>query len=125
MWYYGGVGITVTELSADWEQIIAKLQPLGASTVNQIFGWTKPELQLTALVVSSGDMVALAQLLIDDGNYYTLSGLYDNNPILIGSYYPQKLTYRLLPAYRQTFRTDRSPTDQVYEIKLTLLGATG
>lgn len=125
MWYYGGIPMTVTELSADWEQIIAKLQPLGASTVNQIFGWTKPQLSVTALVVSSGDMVSLANLWIDDGNAYTLSGLYDNQPVLIGSYYPEKLTYKLLPAAKQTFRPDRSPTDQIYEVTLTLAGATG
>lgn len=125
MWYYGGVPMTVIEQSAEWEQTIAKLQPLQASTINQIFGWTKPQVTVNALIVGSSDMVALANLLINNGNAYTLSGLYDNQPVSIGSYYPEKLTYKLLHVYKQNFRSDRSPTDQVYEVTLTLAGATG
>ena len=47
MWTYNGIRIYVTDMDETVQQIIARLQPLGSTTVLQVLGMTLLYLELS------------------------------------------------------------------------------
>jgi len=115
MWTYNSIRITVIDLKEETEQIIAKLQPVDAGTVFQTFGYMNDSFPLQCYIVGSGDVNAL-KALARTGNTYSLA--FDGTSL--GNFYLDKITAQWMSTYRQTFRTDKSPTDLVYKAAMEL-----
>jgi hypothetical protein len=115
MWTYNDIRITVVDLKEQDEQTIVKLQPIDAGTVYQVFGHINNVINLQCLVVGSGDVNALKDL-IDDGTPYSL----EFNEASLGNFYLDKLTTQWTSSYGQTFRIDKSYTDLVFKVIMEL-----
>lgn len=62
VWSYAGVRIFVQEYQSGHKQIIPRLNPIGAGTILQIFGYDEGIRKVNAYVVGWGDMSILRSL---------------------------------------------------------------
>lgn len=72
-WTLDNVRIYAQGYSDNTSAIIARLQPVGANTVHQFFGWESPRLSLRGLVTSTSG-VEILKSYRTTGVSYTLSG---------------------------------------------------
>lgn len=115
LWSYGNVQITVTDLKEEVSQIIAELQPIDIGTVYQTFGYVNDKYPLQCFVVGSGDASAL-KAMARDGSSHALTF----RGVSVGNFYLEKISVQWVTGYAQTFRLDKSRTDQVYKASLEL-----
>lgn len=113
-WYFGGVRYIATGKKADYEQIIARLNPLGGGTTHQVFGWDDEIVNLEGVVVGDTDIAAL-EAMRATGTRYSLT--FDG--VSVGSYYLKKLSYTRKPIWKHTLSDN--PDDPVYWCTMELL----
>lgn len=114
-WTYGGVRVFTTELDAEVEQILAKLNPLGGGTIVQVFGNKERSYRATGYVVGSGDMSHLESLTTSGVSFPYLSP-YGN----LGDYYLESLKYKISKGISQTLRSDLACNAPVYIVEMEL-----
>jgi hypothetical protein len=117
-WYFGARRIFVQDYSETDTAIVPRLQPLSGPTVYQWFGYERPILNLSGLVVGNTDKVAIKGF-YDDGIARTLTGPYSINK----DYYVKKCVIKLNPTTCQTIRPDLDTDSPVYNIELELYEA--
>ena len=114
MWYIDTTRIFVSDSSEDTSTVIARLQPIGAGTVLQVFGYENPIVKLKGVLVGSVDKLALEGF-GKDGALHTISGPYGNR-----DYYVSTASTSQMMSIKQTVRTDLDETDPVYSFELEL-----
>ena len=114
-WSYAGVRIFVQEAQTGTKQIIPRLNPIGAGTILQIFGYDEGIRKINAYVVGWEDMSILRSL--------TTSGISFNLAT------PQEGTYaffcndvqdKMVMTICQTLRPDLPEDSPVYLVDLEL-----
>jgi len=115
-WLLGNTRITITGLKEGSEGIIAELQPVAGGTVFQVFGYKNKSISIECLVVGITDKDALLAMPVT-GDPVTLSGY----GVDYGDFYIKSANVNWTTTYRQTFRTDVSPTDLVFKMTLDIM----
>lgn len=114
-WYYNNIRIFVASLDESATQIIARLQPLSATTVLQVFGDEAPVYKVDGYIVGSDIKDSLLDLL-NDGTAYTLSGVDFTKDL-----YLSKLGFKRSKYPFQTIDTNRECTEPVFEFSMELM----
>lgn len=114
-WTYNGVRIFVTGIEDEHKQIIARLQPINAGTVKQIFGYETPVYRVNGLVVGETDHAALAGYK-DDGTAYTLISPEGS----LGSFLLANIKFTRVQCICQTLRPDLPSDSPVYSFTMEL-----
>ena len=115
MWLYNDVRIYVQSLDRNRRHIIARLQPLSAQTVLQLFGYESTVWQVEAKVVGEENLQALYDLIPNDVAY-TLSG-YGTN---YGSLYLASITSKREAFAYQTIDESQDCEAPVFTITMEL-----
>jgi len=115
MWYYNNVRIIVQDYSSSDEQIIARLNPIGAGTVLHYFGSEDQIVNLKALVVGTGDFETLRAMKDDQAEYALQSPWFDNI-----SYGLRSIKFNGMLTNCQTLRPDLPTDAPVFELDLEL-----
>ncbi len=114
-WSYAGYRIFVQEYQAGHKQIIPRLNPIGAGTILQIFGYDERITKVNAYVVGYSDMTQL-RLLTTSGIAFDLvtpmEGTYE--------YFCNDVQDKLTKGICQTLRPDLAKTAPVYLVDLEL-----
>ncbi len=116
-WTLGGTRIYVRGFDEGRKQIIARLQPLNATTILHIFGNEAPVLQLMGTVATSGDKTAL-ELLTTTQASYELVGPEGT----LGNWYVSNWKSKRLPVecFSLFDRPTLSGTEPLYEVSMEL-----
>ena len=114
-WSYAGVRIFVQEYVSGHKQIIPRLNPIGAGTILQIFGYDEGIRKVNAYVVGWEDMSILRSL--------TTSGIaFDLATPAEGTYpyYCNDVQDKMVKTICQTLRPDLDDDAPVYLVDLEL-----
>jgi hypothetical protein len=116
MWYLDSTRIFVQKYDTTNAQVVTRLQPLSGLSIHQIFGAESETIEITALIVGSGDYSTLKSK-VRDGNKHTLTGPYGINysDIIVKS-----MKSTLTNSICQTIRPDLDPEAPVYSVNLEL-----
>ena len=114
-WSYAGHRIFVQEYTSGHKQIIPRLNPIGAGTILQIFGYDERILKVNAYVVGWDNMTAL-RLLTTSGISFDLvtpeEGTYP--------YYCNDVQDKMVKTICQTIRPDLAEDSPVYLVDMEL-----
>ena len=114
-WSYDDIRIYVQEYQSGHKQIIPRLNPIGAGTILQIFGYDERILKVNAYVVGVADITAL-RLLTTTGLSYDLAtpeeGTYP--------YFCNDVSDKMIKTICQTMRPDLADTAPVYLVDMEL-----
>ena len=114
-WSYAGVRIFVQEIATGVKQIIPRLNPIGAGTILQIFGYDEGIRKVNAYVVGWGDISILRSL--------TTSGIsFDLATPQEGTYpfFCNDVQDKMIKTICQTLRPDLPEESPVYLVDLEL-----
>lgn len=112
-WYVDSVRTFVDESKEEGGQIIPRLQPLGGSTILQIFGYESIIRNIGGLIVGDTDKNALLAKRTD-GNTHTLTGPEGS----LGSFYVKNVTISRIHSICQTIRPDLDIDAPVYQFEI-------
>lgn len=113
-WSYGGVRIYVQDRSLDWDQIVARLNPLGGGTVLHFFGYDERIDKVTAVVVGSPNLLLL-KAFTEDASFNELVTPYGN-----ANYALKHLTARQRKGICQTIDPTQSEDVAVFDVDMEL-----
>jgi len=116
-WTLGGTRIYVRGFDESRKQIIARLQPLNATTILHIFGNESPILALMGTVATSGDK-ALLELMTTTQESYELISPEGS----LGDWYASNWKSKRLPieCFSLFDRPTLSGTEELYEVSMEL-----
>jgi len=114
-WYLGSVRIFPQASNKSWEQISARLNPLGGGTIVHNFGHEEEIRNVNAYIVGTADESALAAMTVS-GIFYTLSGPYGAKDYLIKSVASDQVPF----VSCQTLRPDLDEDAPVFIVDLEL-----
>lgn len=114
-WTLGGVRIFPQTSSKSWEQLSARLNPLGGGTIVHNFGHDEEIRNVNAYIVGLADEAALSAMTIS-GIFYTLSGPYGTNDYIVKSVSSDQVPFVTC----QTLRSDLSEDSPVFIVDLEL-----
>ncbi len=116
-WTLGGTRIYVRGFDEGRKQIIARLQPLNATTILHIFGNESPILQLMGTVATTADKDAL-EAMTTTQNSYALVGPEGS----LGNWYASNWKSKRLPieCFSLFDRPTLSGTEPLYEVSMEL-----
>jgi hypothetical protein len=115
-WTYNGIRVYVHGQDENGGQIIARLQPLGATTVLQVFGTEGKTVKIDGVIVGNSNKDALFNIL-DDGNQYSLVG----NDYSTTDLYLSKLSAKRRLITYQTIDTGQSCYAPVFDVSMELM----
>ena len=114
-WSYAGYRIFVQEYASDHKQIIPRLNPIGAGTIMQIYGYDERILKVNAYVVGFEDMTKI-RLLTTSGIAFDLATPMEGTY----GYYCNDVQDKLTKTICQTLRPDLAEDAPVYLVDLEL-----
>ncbi len=112
-WTYNGIRIYPQDLEQSAKQIIARLQPLGAGTILQTFGWENSVFQVNCKVVGDTNLNSLLGY-VQTGTAYTLAG----NDAFSQSLYLSSINAKRDLFAWQTIDTSQDCTTPVYTVTM-------
>lgn len=116
MWQFGTIKIAVQDFKDSSKQTIARLQPLGANTVKQIFGYDSPIANVSGFLIGEADKSALQAYRTTHSSY----SLTDSHSTSHGNYYLASVSFTRVSAIGQTVRSDLSCDSPVYRVEMEL-----
>ena len=116
MWTYNNIRIYVQDQNESGSQIIARLQPIGATTILQIFGDEAIIYSIDGIIVGNTNKDSLKALL-NDGTAYALVG----NDFSSTNLYLSKLTIKRRKTFAQTIDTTQDCYVPIYDISMELM----
>jgi len=116
-WEFGGVRVYAKENDGKREQVIARLQPIGAGTILHIWGYDDEIRTFSGLVATDADISTLEGF-TQSGLSYTLSGAEG----VVGDYFVSSLQYTRTPDTCIVLfdRPGLDPVTPVYDVSLEL-----
>lgn len=115
-WTFNSVRIYVTGQDESGSQIIARLQPIGATTILQIFGDEALTYRIDGLIVGNTNKASL-EALLNDGAAYALVG----NDFSSTNLYLSKLGFKRRPIAYQFIDVSQDCTTPVYDVSMELM----
>lgn len=115
-WTYNSIRVYVQGESEMGAQIIARLQPIGATTVLQIFGDEALTFSIDGIIVGNTNKAAL-EALLNDGTAYALVG----NDFTSTNLYLSKVSFKRRLILSQTLDTSQSCYAPVFDVSLELM----
>jgi len=113
-WSYGGVRIYVQERTLDWDQLTARLNPLGGGTILHHFGYDERIDKVTAIVVGSTNLASLYAF-TSDATDHELVTPYGN-----ADFYLKHMTARQRRGTCQTIDPTQAEDVPVFDVDLEL-----
>lgn len=114
-WYLNTIRIFPQDISDDWDQLIAELNPLGGGSIYQQFGWADEKQKVNAYVVSNEDKASI-RAMVSGGQLVTLSGPYGTEDFYVKSASMAHINRVIC----QTFHPEKNTTDPVFLADLEL-----
>jgi hypothetical protein len=114
-WTFNHVRIYVVKDVADFQQEIARLQPLRAGTIHHVFGWDDPVVKLEAVVVGSPTALNLISF-TKSGSSMELMSPYGD----LGDYYLKSINFDTIPTIKQTIDRTQDCDATVYRVNMEL-----
>jgi hypothetical protein len=117
MWYLDTTRIYVTDIGGNYNQTIARLQPIASGTIMQYFGYESATVAIQCKVVGITNLDNLRHMRMS-GTSYALTTPYDT-----GTHYPyavNSIKWKLDKTVCQTLDTTQSGTVPVYTVDLEL-----
>jgi hypothetical protein len=114
-WTLGSVTIIPQSIDDDFDQTIARLQPLASGTIYHTFGYEFDIKKVSVYIVSTADRLAL----INYNRDAAVHALY-NDAYFWGNYYVKHLAFKYEPIAYQTIRPDLPCDSPVYTVDIEL-----